>query len=206
MRRIGGTAAAFGLVALLGGCGSMDGGQPTTASATSDTVARIRGEPQALPVLRAEDGNVWPEQEGPRTTLANPDAAMRNIPEYRPGELDRMSRPAGRSTWQPTDPPDPRPMPPGLGSSSPPPPPLRQIDPPRSEVLPAPAQQRPAPRRVEGQVVQTPSGPATISGGTDRVQSFSVPGGGTGTIHRNDDNTSTVIGPDGRVQVVPTPR
>jgi hypothetical protein len=55
-------------------------------------------------------------------------------------------------------------------------------------------------------VLQTPSGPVTVTGGTERVQSFTVPGGGTGTIHRNDDNTSTIIGPDGRVQVIPTPR
>jgi hypothetical protein len=195
------------MVALLGGCGMMSGGRsPTAASETSDTIARIRGEPREVAVLRVEDGDVWPEQEGPRATLANPDAAMRNIPQYRPGELDRMSGPVGRSTWQPTDPPEPRPMPPGLGSSSPPPPPQRQIEPPRSGVIPAPTPPRSAPPRVEGRVLQTPNGPVTVTGGTERVQSFTVPGGGTGTIHRNDDNTSTIIGPDGRVQVIPTPR
>ena len=57
------------------------------------TIARVRGEPQEVSTLQVEEGNVWPAQEGPRATLANPDAAMRNIPVYRPGELDRMSAP-----------------------------------------------------------------------------------------------------------------
>jgi hypothetical protein len=173
----------------------------------SDTIARISGDVPPLASLRPEEGNVWPEQEGPRATLANPDAAMRNIPTYRPGELDRMSAPAGRSTWQPTDPPPVRGAPPGLrGSSSPPPPPIQQVEPPRANVYqPPPGANSPPPRRLEGRVIQTPSGPVTGTGGTDRVQSYITPGGGTGTLH-NDGSTTTLIGPNGQVQTMPTPR
>jgi hypothetical protein len=43
------------------------------------------------------------------------------------------------------------------------------------------------------------------TGGTDRVQGFSVPGGGTGTVVR-DGRTETIIGPDGQVQQRIAPR
>lgn len=227
MRRIGGSAAVLALAALLSGCNTAGnasygvangiartgeaigmpwGGMQAKTPEQSDTIARIQGDGPRLASLQVEEGNVWPAQEGPRATLANPDAALRNIPAYRPGELDRMSAPAGRSAWQPEDPPAVRPMPPGLsGSSSPPPPPLGQIDPPRPSVVP-PALAPVAPYgRADGRIVQTPRGPITTTGGTDRVQSFTVPGGGTGTIH-NDGTTTTIYGPNGQVQTVPTPR
>jgi hypothetical protein len=227
MRRIGGKAAVLGLAALLGGCGWFNdasygvvngvsnagarigapwGSMQAAPPEQSSTIARLSGEPQQASTLQVEDGNVWPAQEGPRATLANPDAAMRNIPAYRPGELDRMSAPAGRSTWQPVDPPNPPSAPPGINSSSSlPPPPIQQIEPPRAAARPSTLPQPgPAPR-VDGRVVQTPSGPVTTTGGTDRVQSFITPGGQTGTIH-NDGNTTTIIGPEGQVQTMPTPR
>lgn len=228
MRRIGGSAVVLGMTALLGGCGGFNnasyglvdrvtnagdrigapwGRMGAIPPEQSATIARIHGEAPQVASLQVEPGNVWPAQEGPRATLANPDAAMRNIPAYRPGELDRMSAPAGRSVWQPVDPPEPRPMPPGLrsGSGTPPPPPLPQIEPPRSEVRPAfPTPAAPA-ARADGRVIQTPRGPVTTTGGTDRVQSFVTPGGRTGTLHTNGD-TVTVIGPDGQVQIIPAPR
>ncbi|MDN3566914.1 hypothetical protein QWZ14_21255 [Paeniroseomonas aquatica] len=227
MRRIGGSAVMLGMVALLSGCAVTDrasygvangiatvgerigapwGGMAPKRTEDSDTIARVRGEPRQLAGLETEPGNVWPAQEGPRATLANPDAALRNIPSYRPGELDRMSAPAGRSTWQPEDPPPVRPMPPGLsGSSSPPPPPIRAIDPPRASVVPPPlSQPGPAPR-ADGRVYPTPGGNLTTTGGTDRVQTYVAPGGGTGTIH-NDGGISTIYGPNGQVQTMPTPR
>jgi hypothetical protein len=37
------------------------------------------------------------------------------------------------------------------------------------------------------------------------VQSYITPGGGTGTLH-NDGSTTTLIGPNGQVQTMPTPR
>ena len=53
--------------------------------------------------------------------------------------------------------------------------------------------------RTPSGVVLTPQGPVVTSGGTDRVQSFTVPGGGSGIITRDGPN-ATVIGPDGRNQ------
>ncbi|MBL6456740.1 hypothetical protein JMJ55_15495 [Belnapia sp. T6] len=228
MRRILPSAAALGLAALLGGCGWANrasyqavngitnagdaigapwGRMEATPPQESETVARLRGEQPRLATLQVEPGNVWPAQEGPRATLANPDAAMRNIPTYRPGELDRMSGPAGRSTWQPTDPPAPPTAPAGINSSSSmPPPALQPNDPPRFPVYPSPAGANapPSPRN-EGRVVQTPRGPVTSTGGTDRVQGYIAPNGSTGTLH-NDGNTTTLIGPNGQVTTVPSPR
>jgi hypothetical protein len=229
MRRISGVTgvAALGIVALLGGCESLGnaGARVTDSVANtgaaigapwgsmrpsmpedSATVQRLRGAGPVTASLRMEEGNVWPAQEGPRATLANPDAALRGIPAYRPGELDRMSAPAPRSTWQPTDPPAPRGLPPGLeGSSSLPPGPLRQPASTAPVGAPPVPQTAPLPPRADGQVIQTPRGPVTTTGGNDRIQTFTVPGGGTGTVVR-DGNTATVIGPGGQVQTVTVPR
>lgn len=223
MRRLYGvrTAAAPGMLALLlalGGCQSTTGqfadglfaapwgGMRPTAPAGGDslTIARVRGAAPVAPVaepLQPEPGNVWPAEEAPRATLANPDAALRGIPTYRPSEtrpLDSLS------------PPEPGPISRGLpsrprGSSSPPPlalPDLPQAAAPLPRLQPLP---EPPPRRADGRVVLTPQGPVVTSGGTDRVQSFTVPGGGSGIITRDGPN-ATVIGPDGRVQTVPAPR
>jgi hypothetical protein len=212
----------------LGACSSFDSGTASVANAISGTgerfgapwggmtprspeesttIQRIRGGAPEVAALSVEPGNVWPAQEAPRATLANPDAALRGIPTYRPGELDRMSGPAGRSTWQPTDPPPVRGAPADLGGSSSPPPPVSgQFDapPPRSTAPPLAPLGQVSPRR-DGQVIQTPGGPVVTNGGTDRTQTFIAPGGQTGTAIR-DGNTTTLITPGGGVQVVPTPR
>lgn len=226
--------AALGLGLLLGGCGSSGDSVGTRmgsagAAATdglanagasigapwgrsrpaipegSTTIARLAGATEPQTTLQPEPGDVWPLPESPRSTLANPDAAMRGIPNYRPGELDRPSGPAPRSEWQPTDPAG---LPPGLrGSSAPPPPPPRAavVPPPTFVAPPLPDVNAPPPRRADGRVITTPSGPAITTGGTDRVQTFITPGGGTGTAV-TDGNTTTLIGPGGQVQSVPTPR
>lgn len=80
---------AMGLVLLLAGCGTterllMPGfGSGGVAEIPTDslTVQRIRGAPVApADVLRVEPGNVWPEQEGQRATMAEPDAVLRGLP------------------------------------------------------------------------------------------------------------------------------
>ncbi|MDO9709679.1 hypothetical protein [Paracraurococcus lichenis] len=232
MRRIGVTAAKatlLGAAVLLGGCsysrttGWLDDSSARATDRLADagaalgapwgrsrpippqdsaTIARVTGTAAPLAPLRPEDGDVWPVPEAPRATLANPDAAMRGIPNYRQGELDRPSGPAPRSEWQPTDPG----LPPGLrgGASTPPPPPLRQPGfPPPTAAAPVPGTTAPPPARADGRVITTPNGPAITTGGTDRVQSFITPGGGTGTAI-NDGNTTTLIGPNGQVQSVPS--
>ena len=51
----------------------------------------------------------------------------------------------------------------------------------------------------------TPQGPVTTSGGTNRVQTYTVPGGGSGILQR--DGGFTTISPSGGTpQTFPTPR
>ena len=174
----------------------------------SVTIARVSGAPVQVAPLTPESGDVWPVPEAPRSTLANPDAAMRGIPTYRPGDFERPSAPAGRSQWQPTDPPNPAPLPPGLrsGASAPGP----RLDPqplpgPQAVAPPLPDRNSPPPRRADGRVILTPQGSAVTTGGTDRVQGYTTPGGGGGTAVI-DGNTTTLFDPNGRIQTVPTQR
>lgn len=235
LRKQGQNGAALVLAALLGGCTSLDGRDWTVADSgsggmfraawggmrgdraeDSETVRRVRGvEPPREP-LQLEPGNVWPVEEAPRATLANPDAALRGVPPYRPGEPrngDRLLEDDGRQRYPAprADLAPPREQRPQdgrrrRGASSPPPPPLEQPETERVQVLPVPpGAYSPPPRRTDGQVVLTPSGPVTTTGGTDRIQSFTTPGGGSGVIHR--DGGFTTISPSGGIpQTFPTPR
>ena len=189
----------------------------TVSLADSYTVRRLRGA-EGLPAderLQVEAGNVWPAEEAPRATLADPDAALRGVPPWRPGEtrsprdLPVDERPGGplmppRADAAPADRgPPPRQR---RGASSPPPPPLVQPEPDRVGVLPVPpGAYSPPPRRADGQTILTPGGPVTTTGGTDRIQSFTTPGGGSGVIHR-DGNTTTIAPSGGIPQTFPTPR
>lgn len=221
----GAIAALGGLALLLGGCTGWNNATATLANNISNAGARA-GAPwgpstppspeDALTIQRVryaaappnrllpEAGDVWPGPLPPRSTLANPDAALRGIPDYQPvpGRDANAPPPPGNTASIP------RPPGPNRGSSSPPPPPVMTVPalPPQPLVLP-PAQPRTVPQlqpRADGQVINTPSGPVITSGGNDRVQSFNIPGSGaTGTAIR-DGNTTTLISPDGRVQVVPS--
>jgi hypothetical protein len=163
------------------------------------TVERVRYAAAPPNQLSPEPGDVWPKAMPPRSTLANPDAALRGIPDYQPPSGVAAPPSTGASAI-------PRPPGPNRGSSSPPPPPT-SLPPPTEQLTVPPPQPRSIPQmppRADGQVLTPPGGPPVVtSGGTDRVQSFNVPGGGTGTAIR-DGNTTTLISPDGRVQVVPS--
>lgn len=178
------------------------------------TIQRIRYAVPPPDQLRTEPGDVWPGPQPQRATLASPDAALRSIPEYTPvpGRDPNAPPPPGNTNSIP------RPPGPNRGSSSPPPPVMTPVAPPPQPLPLAPEQPRfvppmpgtpqsrsipQMPPRADGQVINTPSGQVITSGGTDRIQSFTVPGGGSGTAIR-DGNTTTLIGPDGRVQVVPS--
>jgi hypothetical protein len=209
-------SAALSLLVVLGGCAWMDSSEVAARNAggifgppwggsrpemldNSQTIARLRGAAPAAEALQTEPGNVWPAAEAPRATLANPDAALRGVPAYTPmTPPEAESVPLGSTS---------RGAPARLrGSSSPPPPPITLPEPERATVAPPlpPLPQQP-PQRNEGQVVQTPQGPVMTNGGTDRVQTFTAPGGGTGIIQR-DNGTVTVIGPNGQIQTLPAPR
>jgi hypothetical protein len=220
---------------LLGGCVSLDrrdytvadsgsggmfraawGGMRGDRPEDSETIRRIRGYETPRETLELEPGNVWPLEEAPRATLANPDAALRGVPPWRPGEgRSREDLPGDPRPGGPLDGPradavtpegaDPRPARRRRGASSPPPPPLVQPESERIGVLPVPpGAYSPPPRRSDGQVVLTPGGPVVTSGGTDRIQSFTTPGGGSGVIHR-DGGVTTVSPSGGMPQTFPTP-
>jgi hypothetical protein len=230
-----GAASALALAALLGGCVSLDrrdwtvadsgsggmfraswGGMRSDRPEDSETIRRVRGVEVPREPLEVEPGSVWPAEEAPRVTLANPDAALRGVPAYRPGEPRNPER-----LWDDRPPRDPAPRADGMlppederstrpprrrGASSPPPPPLVQPMPDRLDVLPVPpgANAPPAPR-TDGQVVLTPGGPVVTTGGTDRVQGFVAPGGGSGVVVR-DGGVTTVVPSGGAPQTFPTRR
>ncbi len=234
-RKLGRGGALLASVALLGGCSwgapalttEADAGfgapflpwsRPTAVTlADSYTVRRLRGA-EGEPVearLQVEPGNVWPAEEAPRATLANPDAALRGVPPWRPGEgrsardLPVDERPGGPLVPPRADAtiPDNEQRPQRRARRGAPPPPfLPQPEPERVEVLPVPpGANAPPPRRADGEVVLTPNGPVVTSGGTSRVQGFTTPGGGGGVIHR-DGGFTTVVPSGGPPQTFPTPR
>lgn len=232
-REFGQAGAALALVALLGGCSWVYPSLTTEADAgfgapylaprghlepmvlaDSPTVRRVGGG-EGISVedhLQTEPGDIWPKLENPRATLADPEAALRGVPDWRPNEpRSRQDLPGERIPGGPLRGPDPRTQndeqrspPQRRGAASPAP--LGQPEPDRVEVLPVPpgANEPPA-RRSTGQVVVTPYGPVVTSGGTGRVQSFTAPGGGSGLLTR--DGAFTTITPSGGIpQTFPTPR
>jgi len=97
---------------LLAGCGGTGGlrvpglaanwsGQGPDFPSDSLTVQRVRqGLPADAGVLTVEPGNVWPEPEAARATLADPDAALRGLPRPtfpEPARLAPMDRIAPRA-------------------------------------------------------------------------------------------------------------
>lgn len=177
------------------------GGNRPAQPGDSMTIERVLNAAVPADRLQSEPGDVWPGPLPPRATLANPDAALRGVPEYEPaGPRAVPSDPSATPAPRPPRPPSGR-----VGSSSPPPDPLLQPELPRGTAAlppPAPLPERP-PARTDGRVIQTPGGPVVTTGGTDRVQSFTQPGvGGTGTAV-NQGNSTILLSPDGRVQTVP---
>jgi hypothetical protein len=85
------------------------------------------------------------------------------------------------------------------------------------EQLPPPdvPRQPPPPLFNESPSTSTPPPPASVSTkqgampvyqNPNGVQTYTAPGGGTGIIVPNGNGTSTLIGPNGQVQTVPTPK
>ncbi|MFT8244591.1 hypothetical protein [Roseomonas sp. BN140053] len=183
------------------------------------TVQRITGQNLNAEPLLPEDGNVWPTEEPARTTLANPDQPQRQPPLQAPA-LERAARERGSPPQPrilsdgpgPAVPPEAAPNPrapvPGTarrGSGTPPPGPLDPLAPPRVPAARGEPATPPAPR-ADGRVIPIPGGgPAVTSGGTGSYQTFTTPGGGSG-LAVPQGPTTTLIGPEGQVQVVPSPR
>lgn len=157
------------------------------------TIARVTGQdmsftplqPESMPELRLSVGallNRPPE---------GPTAAMNAVPDYRPvprPDIDAQTRRPGSST------------PPAV-LATPRPAPMPEPARPTAPILP------PVAGRVEGTTVQVPGQPAgVVTGGTDRVQTYTQPNTAGGGVAVRDGGTTTVIQPGGRVTTIPTPR
>ena len=160
------------------------GGMRPAMPTESLTVQRIRGRAEVPETLRPEPGDVWPGEEAPRATLANPEEALRGI---RP--VDEPRRPRGSGGFENA----PGAAPPVVSPifEAPTPPPRAN----RTDGATAPGQVFPA---TQG------SSPTVGTGGSGRVQSTVSPDGSGIAIR--DGATTTLIGPGGNVQQVPTPR
>ncbi len=190
--------AALLAASLLAGCGpdwqpSWNMSSEPRIEGDSLTVARVTGQEAEFTPLQSEP--LTELREAVTTALnrapQSPAAAMTGIPDYQPVPRPEVDAATRR-----------RP-----GSSTPP----DVVAVPEPAAMPAPARPTaptlPPTRRVEGTPVQIPGQPtATVTGGTDRVQTLSVPGSAAGGVAVQDGGTTTVIQPGGRVTTIPTPR
>jgi hypothetical protein len=207
-RRAGRAAGALAAAALVvPGCAALDVTPPwapvSTRAVDTDslTVRRVVGGVANVSIapLTPEPGDIWPLQEAPRVTLADPEEALRNIPPYRPeGMRARPLPPPGEEQR----PPPRRPARGGAAAPSPPQPRADLRIPAQPPALPA----TPPPARAEGRVIPHPGGQGITTGGTERYQTYNEPGTASGGIAFPEGPTTTLIGPGGRVHVAPTPR
>lgn len=183
-----------GLTDFSGRYGPQWGGMRAASPGDSLTVQRVRAggvAPDPAAALRPEPGDMWPADDAPRATLANPDEALRGIGNQRmgledPGNEIRRGR---------------------RGSSSPPPDALSfpsqrapaNVVPPNVPIPEPP----PRPFRADGQVLPTTRGPTTTTTSTGNVSTTLSPQGPGVAIR--DGAVTTIIEP-GRVEQVPTPR
>jgi hypothetical protein len=164
------------------------GGQPPQQILDdSVTIGRLRGGEPSGEHLLPEPGNVWPGPLPPRTTLANPDAALRGVPEF-PGPTSSMPTTEPTRGAMPSSSSGP---PRGLPQSSLAPT-VRPTPASGSTIMSVP----PAPQfetapRADGRVLMTPNGPVVTTGGTSRVQSTMGANGQAGVAVR-DGNFTTV--------------
>lgn len=200
----------LGLLSLLPGCTgfgefvshtfSASGPNPNLPMTDSQNVRRSLGQSVDADPLVPEAGNVWPGPQEPEprlTDLQREDnsGASRGfdsttVPGATPGlPAGRQPRPATRGSSTP-----PGSVEPGLEPA------------PRAGVLPPPPRSSVPGPGPQGQVVQTPRGPAVDAGGTRGYRQLTTPGGPGAIMVPNGNGTSTVISPDGSVQTIPTPR
>ena len=156
------------------------GHNPNTPAGSSETFLRIRGETVDVPPLLPETGNVWP-------TNVRPDMTLQDMQKQQNEEIRRNGGqpPVSAGTG-------PNPAVNRANQAD------RGLPPPQNP--PSPPQQH--------SVTPTRNGPSMdVGGGGARgyrqLQPGPSPGGG-GILVPNGNGTSTLIGPDGSVQTVPT--
>ena len=172
---------------------------PNLPMADSENVRRALGKVGEFAPLTPEAGNIWPGAQGPEPTLtdvsrqggAGPARGFEptTVPGATPGlPAGRQPRPTTRGSGTP-----PGSVQPGAGAL------------PNAGVLPPPRSSVPS-AGPQGQVVQTPQGPAVDAGGTGGYRQLTTPQGPGAIMVPNGNGTSTIINPNGTVQTVPTPR
>ena len=180
------------------------GANPNRPAVDSENMRRAFGEPAPVTALQPEPGNVWP---GP----SRPDPTLTDIEQQQNRETGGTAQPGAQLNQQQggqqNDQRSQRPR----GSSTPPPPvpprssgepgvPPFPVPPPSVFPPPAPGQAPP------GGVVNTPRGNQFDAGGTNSYRQLTAPGTPGAIVVPNGNGTSTVISPNGGVQVIPTPR
>lgn len=205
--------ASLALVLMLGGCGYhawwnppfTGGNQPYAPHGDSETLLRAEGRPVNVRPLTPQAGNVWPGPVPPTPTLQELEQQGGLVPGM---EQPVVGSPANRGTTPAEEggsPPYASPTP-SQGSSVPPgPAPKMTPLPQQVPIRPGPAPKLPSAPQP-GQVVPTPGGPGTISGGTSGYRTMTLPGGGSAIVVPNGNGTSTIIKPDGSIETIPTPK
>jgi len=194
----------LGLLILLSGCTgfgeflnhafSPPGRNPNLPMTDSENVRRSLGQSVDESPLTPEPGNVWPGPQAPEPTLTDvqrqpPGADQTTVPGAEPGlPAGRQPRPARRGSSTP-----PGSVEPGLPPE------------PQARVLRQPPPSVPGPG-PQGQVVQTPQGPAVDAGGTNSYRQLNAPNATGSIMVPNGNGTSTIINPNGSIQTIPTPR
>ncbi len=161
---------------------------PNTPAGSSETFQVIRGQPVEVPPLLPEKGNVWPENQGPDQTLQ--DLERQQADELRRGAVQTGSSPA----TGPTNGPNPQVNRANGADQGLPPP---QV--PSGRV----------PSNLSSPVQPSPGGPAVNATGGQQSGSYRGLSNGRGNpagsvLVPNGNGTSTLIGPDGSVQTVPS--
>lgn len=200
----------LGLLVLLPGCTGFGtfldhtftapGTNPNLPMADSENVRRSLGQQIDVAPLAPEAGNVWPGPQAPDPTL--------NDVQQRPGTGDNQGfGPTTVPGAAPGLPAGRQPRPATRGSSTPP----GSVEPgltplPPNNVRPPPPQSSAPGPGPQGQVIQTPRGPAVDAGGTSGYRQLTTPQGPGAIMVPNGNGTSTIINPNGSIQTVPTPR
>ena len=200
MRRSALSIFSIALAGLLSGCTGIGvffdhttqwfGENPNTPAGSSETFKEIRGERVDVPILVPEKGNVWPENVKPDATLQDIEKEQNDQIRRNGGQPPGGSGANGSSSANgPTNGPNPS---------------INRANA-ADRGLPPPQNPPPAPRQRG--VTPTPNGPSLdVGGGTGRgYRQLQTPqSGGSGILVPNGNGTSTLIGPDGSVQTVPT--
>jgi hypothetical protein len=177
-----------GFWSFLGDTATLPGAAPNAPVGNAENMRRVRAQAVDLPPLQTEAGNVWPGPPPPEPTLADIER-QQNIQGF--GTPSAPGVPLMPNLEIPQNVPPPR------GGANLPrdlqvPPPVMAPPPPGAEapVAPPSASVSPAQPKAGGKTRE--AAPAGIPKG-----SIVIP---------NGNGTSTVIGPDGSVTTIPTPR